>query len=189
MIARHRNLAKPVGSMSIEIDVVNGDAPRAAVEPLFAEVWPPHLLKTLPWGEVVFAHADLRVLLRAETGELACHVGIFRRAVIWNGRKMRACGIGGVATREAFRRRGYASIALEAAMQTLRDEGSIDFALLFCEPHHAPFYQRRGWKPFDGEIYAEQAEERARFTAIAPYVYDLKRAPRRGTIDLCGLPW
>jgi len=189
MIARHRNLAKPVGSMSIEIDVVNGDAPRAAVEPLFAEVWPPHLLKTLPWGEVVFAHADLRVLLRAETGDLACHVGIFRRAVIWNGRKMRAGGIGGVATREAFRRRGYASIALEAAMQTLRDEGSIDFALLFCEPHHAPFYQRRGWKPFDGEIYAEQAEERARFTAIAPYVYDLKRAPRRGTIDLCGLPW
>jgi aminoglycoside 2'-N-acetyltransferase I len=175
--------------MSIEIDIVNGDASWAAVEALLDEVWPPHLLKTLAWGEVVFAHADLRVLLRAETGDLACHVGVFRRAIIWNGRKMRAGGIGGVATREAFRRRGYASIALEAAVQTLRDEGSIDFALLFCEPHHAPFYQRRGWKPFDGEIYAEQAEERARFTAIAPYAYDLKRAPRRGTIDLCGLPW
>jgi aminoglycoside 2'-N-acetyltransferase I len=175
--------------MSIEIDVLDGDASWAAVEPLFDEVWPPHVLKTLPWGDVVFAHADLRVLLRAETGDLVCHVGIFRRAVIWNGRKMRAGGIGGVATREAFRRRGYASIALEAAVQTLRDEGSIDFVLLFCEPHNASFYQGRGWKPFEGEIYAEQADGRARFTAIAPHVYDLKHAPRRGTIDLCGRPW
>jgi predicted acetyltransferase len=175
--------------MSIEIDVLNGDASSAAVEPLFDEVWPPHLLKTLTWGDVVFADADLRVLLRAETGDVVCHVGIFRRAVIWNGRKMRAGGIGGVATREAFRRRGYASIALEAAVQTLKDEGSIDFALLFCEPHNAPFYQERGWKPFEGEIYAEQADGRARFTAIAPHVYDVKHAPRRGTIDLCGRPW
>ena len=77
----------------------------------------------------------------------------------------------------------------EKMVQTLKDEGSIDFALLFCEPHNAPFYERRGWKPFEGEIYAEQADGRARFTAIAPHVYDLKRAPRRGTIDLCGRPW
>jgi aminoglycoside 2'-N-acetyltransferase I len=175
--------------MSIEIDILNGDASWGTAEALLEEVWPPHVLKTLPWGDVVFAHADLRVLVGAETGEVVCHVGIFRRAVTWNGRKMRAGGIGGVATREAFRRHGYASIALDAAVQTLKDEGSIDFALLFCEPHHAPFYQGRGWKPFEGEIYAEQAGGRARFTAIAPYIHDLRRAPRHGTIDLCGLPW
>ena len=175
--------------MSIEIEVLNGDASWQAAEALFDEVWPPQVLKTLPWGNIVFAHADLRVLVSEQSGEVVCHVGIFRRAVIWNGRNMRAGGIGGVATREGFRRRGYASIALEAAIQTLKDEGSIDFALLFCEPHHAPFYERRGWKPFDGEIYAEQGDGRARFTAIAPHVYDLKRTPRRGTIDLCGLPW
>jgi aminoglycoside 2'-N-acetyltransferase I len=175
--------------MSIEIDVLNGDASWAAAEALFDEVWPPQVLETLPWGHIVFAHADLRVLVSEQSGEVVCHVGIFRRAVIWNGRHMRAGGIGGVATREACRRRGYASIALDAAIQTLKDEGSIDFALLFCEPHHAPFYERRGWKPFDGDIYAEQGEGRACFTAIAPYVYDLKRTPRRGTIDLCGLPW
>ena len=175
--------------MSIEIDILNGDASWHAAEALFDEVWPPQVLETLPWGHIVFAHADLRVLVSEQSGEIVCHVGIFRRAVIWNGRKMRAGGIGGVATREAFRCRGYASIALDAAIQTLKDEGSIDFALLFCEPHHAPFYQGRGWKPFDGEIYAEQPSGRARFAAIAPYVYDLRRAPRRGAIDLCGLPW
>jgi aminoglycoside 2'-N-acetyltransferase I len=175
--------------MSIEIDVLNGDTSWQSAEALFDEVWPPHVLETLPWGNIEFALADLRVLVRAESGDVACHVGIFRRTVTWNGRKMRAGGIGGVATREVFRRRGYASVALDAAMQTLRNEGSIDFALLFCEPHHAPFYQKRGWQPFDGEIYAEQREGRIRFEAIAPYVHELKRAPRRGTIDLCGLPW
>ncbi len=74
--------------------------------------------------------------------------------------------------------------------QTLKDEGSIDFAMLFCEPHHAPFYVARGWKPFEGEIHAEQPEKgRVAFTAIAPYIFELKRTPRRGAIDLCGLPW
>ena len=92
-------------------------------------------------------------------------------------------------TREDNRRRGYASIALNAAVQTLKDEGATDFALLFCEPHNAPFYTARGWKPFDGEIYTEQPGGRVRFDAIAPYVYDLRRGPRQGVIDLCGLPW
>jgi len=176
--------------MSIEIDVLNGDASWKMAEPLMEAVWPPHVLEKLPWGDIVFAHADLRVLVQSEPEGLVCHVGIFRREVKWNGQKMRAGGIGGVATREDFRRRGYASIALDAAIQTLKDEGSTDFAMLFCEPHNAPFYAGRGWKPFDGEIYAEQPDKgRVPFTAIAPYVYKIRQAPLRGTIDLCGLPW
>jgi hypothetical protein len=61
--------------------------------------------------------------------------------------------------------------------------------MLFCEPHNAPFYMGRGFKPFDGEIWCEQPQGRVRFEAIAPYVRELRRAPLRGTIDLCGLPW
>lgn len=175
--------------MGIEIDVLSGDASWKSVEPLFNAVWPPQIVAKLPWADIVFAHADLRVIVRNEADEIVCHVGLCRREVIWNGRKMRAGGIGGVLTREDARGRGYATLALNAAIATLKDERSTDFALLFCEPHTAPFYEERGWKPFDGEIYAEQPGGRARFTAIAPYVYDLKRAPRRGTIDLGGLPW
>jgi aminoglycoside 2'-N-acetyltransferase I len=175
--------------MSIEIEVLNGSESWPIAEPLFKEVWPPEVVRTLPWADIVFAHADLRVLVQTETGEAVCHVGIYRREVKWNGRSMRAGGIGGVLTRESCRRHGYASIALNAAIQTLKDEGSTDFALLFCEPHNAPFYVSRGWKPFDGEIYAEQPQGQVRFEAIAPYVYELRRAPRQGTIDLCGLPW
>jgi aminoglycoside 2'-N-acetyltransferase I len=177
-------------AMSIEIDVLNGAESWPMVEPLFNAVWPPHVVATLPWAGIVFGNADLRVLIQAEPdGEVICHVGIYRREVTWNGRKFRAGGIGGVLTRADSRGRGYASMALNAAIQTLKHEGATDFGLLFCEPHTAPFYEGRGWKAFDGEIYAEQPQGRVRFEAIAPYVYHIKRAPPKGVIDLCGLPW
>ena len=176
--------------MSIEIEVLNGNESRSLAETLFDAVWPPQVVARLPWASIVFADADLRVLVQVEGGGLLCHVGIFRREATWNGRKARLGGIGGVATREDARCRGYASIALNAAIQTLKDEGATDFALLFCEPGNVPFYVARGWKPFAGEIQADQPSGRGRFDAIAPFVFDLKRpAPRLGTIDLCGLPW
>jgi len=176
--------------MSIEMEVLNGAESWTLAETLFNAVWPPEVVAKLPWADTVFADADLRVLVQVEGEGLLCHVGIFRREAKWNGRKIRLGGIGGVATRADARCRGYASIALSAAIQTLRDEGATDFALLFCEPSNVPFYVERGWKPFDGEIYADQPKGRVRFDAIAPYVFDFKRpAPRLGTIDLCGLPW
>jgi len=175
--------------MSIEIDVLNGDASWQLAEPLFGAVWPRHEVEMRPWGHILWAHADLRVLIEAPSGGLACHVGITFRTVNWNGRTFHAGGIGGVATRADCRRRGYASLALNAAIQTLRDQEAVEFALLFCEPHHFAFYQARGWHPFAGEIHAEQPGGRIRFEAMAPLVFDLRRAPRQGTIDLCGLPW
>jgi aminoglycoside 2'-N-acetyltransferase I len=176
--------------MGIEIDVLNGNASWKDAEPLFSAVWPPHIVATLPWAAITFANADLRVLVRDESDEVVCHVGVYLRDVTWDGRTLHAGGIGGVLTREDARGRGYASIALNAAIQTLKDERSVDFGLLFCEPYRAPYYIARGWKPFDGEIYAEQPDKgRVRFEAIAPHVFDLRRALRKGVIDLCGLPW
>jgi len=180
--------------MSIEIEVLNGDASWPTAKPLFDAVWPAETVKKLPWGHVEWAHADLRVLIDAPSGDglprgLACHVGIYFRTVTWNGRKFNIGGIGGVSTREDCRRHGYASIALNAAVQTMRDHEALQFALLFCEPHNFAFYQSRGWHPFEGEIYAEQPSGRIRFEAMAPFVFDFKRSPRQGTIDLCGLPW
>lgn len=175
--------------MSIEIEVLNGEASRSLAEPLLAAVWPPDTVGQLAGAGVVFADPDLRVLVLDETGEVVCHVGIFRREVTWNGRKVRVGGIGGVATRAEVRRRGHASIALNAAVSTLKEEGSSEFGLLFCRPNTAPFYLARGWKPFEGDIYCEQPGGRARLAAIAPYVHDIRRAPQQGTIDLRGLAW
>jgi aminoglycoside 2'-N-acetyltransferase I len=175
--------------MSIEIDVVNGDTSWPMVAPLLDAVRPSDVVEKLSWGHVKWAHADLRVLIDAPSGGLACHVGIYFRTVDWNGRKLHIGGIGGVSTRADCRRRGFASIAISAAIQTMRDHEAVRFALLFCEPHNFAFYQSRGWHPFTGEIYAEQPEGRVRFDVMTPFVFDLGRAPRQGTIDLCGLPW
>src|SRR5882757_2713918 len=87
-------------AMSIEIDVLNGDASWPLAEPLFNEVWPPEIVAKLPRAGIVFAHAELRVLVQTEPEGVVCHVGIYRREITWNGRKIQAGGIGGVLTRE-----------------------------------------------------------------------------------------
>lgn len=187
-----RHLPRPnekACEMGIEIDILNGPAAWPEVEPLYRAIWPPEVVAKLPWGGIVSAHADLRVVLRDEADEVVCHVGIYRRTATWNGRKVLIGGIGGVLTREDRRRRGYATLALDAAIHTLKDEGATDLGLLFCEPHHAPFYTARGWTPFAGDIFAEQPSGRIQYTAMLPHVFDIRRKLHRGTIDLCGLPW
>jgi len=174
--------------MSIEIDIATGDSSWPAVQPLISTGWPPDLVKTLPWGHLTFAKADLRVMIELD-GDVVCHAGITRRTGTWNGRKAVIGGIGSVATREDCRRRGYATLAINAAIHTLTEERATDFGMLFCEPHHAPFYEKLGWQTFNGTVYAEQPGGRAPFTAMMPYVFRIKRLLREGTIDLCGLPW
>src|SRR5215203_1232367 len=120
--------------MSIEIDVLNGDASWPLAKPLFDAVWPGDVVEKLPWADVVWAHADLRVLIEAPSGGLACHVGIYFRQATWDGHKVQSGGIGGVATRADCRRQGYASLALDAAIQTMRHHEAVQFGLLFCEP-------------------------------------------------------
>jgi len=176
--------------MSIEIDILNGDASWPQAEALMDAVWPDHVMETLSWAHIKWAHADLRVLIDAPDGNgLACHVGIFFRTVTWNGRKVHVGGIGGVSTREDCRGRGYAGLALDAAVQTMRANEAVKFAILFCEPHNEAFYEARGWQRFTGDVWCEQPEGRIRFTVMAPFVFDIVRAPRQGSLDLCGLPW
>jgi aminoglycoside 2'-N-acetyltransferase I len=176
--------------MSIEIEILNGDHSWPRAEKLLDAVWPPAEMKNLSWGHVEWAHADLRVLIESDDGELACHIGIYFRTVTWNGQKVHVGGVGGVATHPDHRRRGHASLALNAAVATMRDHDAAQFAVLVCEPHNIAFYQARGWQPFTGTVFAEQPEGRIRFDVLAPLVTDLKRrAPTLGTLDLCGLPW
>ena len=175
--------------MSIEIEILNGNESWPVAKPLLDVVWPKAEVEKLSWGHVKWANADLRVLVETSDGELACHVGIYTRMAMWNNRKMNIGGIGGVATHPDHQRRGYASIALNAAIQTLRDREDIQFVVLFCEPHNVAFYEARGWHRFIGEVYCEQPEGRVRFEAMAPFVFDLKGGAGGGILDLCGLPW
>jgi GNAT superfamily N-acetyltransferase len=170
--------------MSIEIDVLNGNEAWPIAEPLFNAVWPPEVVAKLPWAGIVFEYPELRVLVQTYWGSRhACRHLPPRPQMEWtqNARRRYRRFI----TREDKRGKGYATIALSAAIQTLKDEGSTDFAMLFCEPCNAPFYVGRGWKPFEGEIYAEQPQGRVRFEAIAPYVFGARRGRARSTYADC----
>ena len=172
----------------MRIDIRPGDAAWEVAGPLLNAVWPPDLVATLPWGHLKTAHADFRVLI-TQDGELVSHVGLFLRACDWDSRRVRVGGIGGVATAERQRGLGSASAAMKAAVTSLKRDHHADFGLLFCENHNIPFYRGLGWQPFNGTIFAEQPNGRIHHNSVAPFVRDLKLAPRDGTIDLRGLPW
>ena len=175
--------------MSIEIDILNGDASWRIAQPLLSAVWGRDAAEKPSWSHVKWANADLRVLIETPEDGLVCHVGIYFRTVTWNGQKVHIGGIGGVCTREDRRGRGYATMAIDAAIHTMRANEAVRFGLLFSESNNFAFYEARSWLPFKGEVYCEQPEGRIRFTHMAPYVCNIVSAPTLGTIDLCGLPW
>src|ERR1700746_2904135 len=115
--------------MSIEIDVLNGAASWKRVEPLHNAIWSREAANK-PLRHIQWAHADLRVLIDAPEGGLACHVGIYFRTITWNRHKVHVGGVGGVMTREDCRRRGYATLALDAAIQTIKANEAARFGLL-----------------------------------------------------------
>ncbi len=172
----------------MRIDIRPGDAAWEVAGPLLNAVWPPDLVASLPWGHLVTAHADFRVLV-TDDGELVSHVGLFVRSCDWDGRLVRVGGIGGVATAERQRRFGFASAAMKTAVSSLARDHDADFGLLFCEDHNIAFYRGLGWHAFRGTIFAEQPEGRIHHNSVAPFVHDFKLKPRDGTIDLRGLPW
>ena len=171
------------------IEVVDGDAGWALAEQLFDAVWPPAVVETLPWKDVVWANPDKRVLVFDGDGALIGHVGLYRRGATWNERAVTMGGIGGVATHAESRRRGVASAGMRRAVLEMERAFAVDFALLFCEARHAPLYRSLGWRRFEGDVLVMQPQGRVPFTATDAYVLDFTLAPRAGVLDLCGLPW
>jgi aminoglycoside 2'-N-acetyltransferase I len=138
---------------------------------------------------LISSRSARRVLVWNEAGQLVCHVGIHWRDGTWDGRKVRFAGIGGVVTHAEHRRCGFASAAMGRAIEEIQASGETDVALLFCEPYNFSFYEGLGWRRFDGVVFADQPSGRQRFDVMAPFIFDLRLAPRSGEFDLCGLPW
>ncbi|MFZ1989192.1 MAG: GNAT family N-acetyltransferase, partial [Alphaproteobacteria bacterium] len=131
----------------------------AQVQPLSNSVWPPDLSPPPPWAHIVAQPPQQRVMVRNQSGELIAHVGIQIHSGLWDRRRVRIGGIGGVATRADERRKGLASRALDIALKEL-DAAAIHFALLFAESHNFAFYERRQWHKFSGDVFIEQPQGR-----------------------------
>jgi GNAT superfamily N-acetyltransferase len=171
------------------IEVVPADEGWRHAGPLIRSIWSPEVVATLPWRDITWGTPGRRVLAFDPEGAIVAHTGITLREADWNGRAVRIGGIGGVVTREDSRRHGVASTVMRRAMRELADTHQVDFGLLFCEPRHAPVYEKLGWRRFADEVFALQPGGRVRFDVTDAYVLDVALAPRDGTLDLRGLPW
>jgi len=176
--------------MGKRIEIVDGDQGWALASRLLEAVWPPEVVETLPWKDVVWAHADSRVLYIDAQNDVIGHAGIFLRDATLDARPVKIGGVGGVATHLGYRRQGIGSEVMREAVREMRDTHEVDFGLLFCEPRHAPLYRRLGWRSFGGDVLVEQpGQGRIRFSITQPFVFDLKIVPVARMLDLRGLPW
>jgi GNAT superfamily N-acetyltransferase len=122
---------------------------------------------------IEWAKDDWSVLVRLDD-QIVCHVGI-----------------GGVATRVEYRKRGLAQAAMERAAEFMRDELGVEFGLLVCSQPKVAYYGKLGWHSVPGPLMFDQPKGKVTFgdqTKIMILPCTRKDWPQ-GAIDLCGPPW
>jgi aminoglycoside 2'-N-acetyltransferase I len=174
------------------VRVEEGDAAesRAEVAPLVSAVYPPDVLSTIVWRDVVSARSTRRIVVYDDRGKVVSMAGMLFRDAQVNGLPRRIGGIGGVMTLPVAQGQGFGRAAMHAAHEICRGNKTLSFGLLFCEPKNSRFYEGLGWRAFSGTVVAEQSGTNSPYEVMPAMVLSLAEpAPVDGTIDLCGLPW
>lgn len=118
-------------------------------------------------------------------------IALLKKAITVDGKPVTVGGIGGVMTLPEWRGRGYASAAMKAAADFIRDEMKAPFGLLICNPHRAHLYQSLGWKVIEAPTFFEQSTGKRQFSDVMLVMtYACTEQPwPDGPVDLCGPPW
>ena len=172
--------------MEIEIRTP-GQSPKAELE--LVNAWVAQVFHGDDQG-LQWSSDDWHVMVRVK-GQVVSRVGIVVRTGTVNGQPVKLGGIGGVATRPEFRRRGYAEAALKTAAGFMRNGLKVEFGLLICCPKMMPYYGRLGWQPVEGPLMFDQPRGKITFddsTKIMVLPCNKHDWPP-GLIDLCGPPW
>jgi hypothetical protein len=144
---------------------------------------------TLPGRRYSWVSPQWLILIK-EGNAVITTVGLTVREITINGNSKKIGGISRVMTHPARRRRGLASNGMQEAAWRFHNELHVSFALLFCRPPVVPFYKGLRWKPFEGNVFADQPEGKIDFKLKGPMVLDVReQAPINGTLDLNGFPW
>jgi RimJ/RimL family protein N-acetyltransferase len=166
------------------------DADRDDVRALSLAVYPPEQLTAWPGRHVEWSTPEWCVRVRDGAGSLVSYVGVYVREAEWDGRAVRVGGIGNVKTHPAARGRGMAALGIRRAVEFLREQPGVGFALLVCEPHLVGYYARLGWREFTGRLLVRQRGTAAEVTLNRVMTLDVRsEGPAAGAIDLCGPPW
>ena len=163
---------------------------QAALRELSLAVYPPEIASAWPGRTIEWAPHQWSVIFTDAEEEAVCYVGIILREARWNERTVKIGGIGGVKTHPNARGRGLATAAIKQALDFLHEQGDVGFALLVCEQKLIPFYERLGWRRFDGSLFVTQMRARVPFTFLLPMTIPIRlRESVSGNIDLLGPPW
>ena len=166
------------------------DADREAIRLLSLAVYPPETLADWPGRHIEWSSPEWCVRLWDDEGALVSYVGVHLRDATCTGRPVRIGGVGGVKTHPSTRGRGLASLAIRRAVEFFSQQPNVDFALLVCEPRLLGYYERLGWREFDGQLRIWQHGMPTDFTFNRVMTHAvLAEAPTAKVIDLCGPPW
>lgn len=161
------------------------ESEQAAVRTLGLAVYPPDVAAAWPGRAFEWAPHQWAVVGRDAEDAALCYVGLVLRDARWGDRAVRVGGIGGVKTHPASRGRGFATTAIQRALDYFHGQGDVDFALLVCEAGLVPFYERLGWRRFLGELFVAQRQATVPFTFNLPMTTPVRlREPLAGAIDL-----
>ncbi len=124
-----------------------------------------------------------------EDNDLVSNVHIIDRMAKVGEKPVRLGGIGNIATKVEWRKRGYAAFALKTAQKYLADPLRVDFGLMTCIDSLVPHYEKLGWQRVASSYIHEQEGKRMAFTYPVMILPVEKKEFPKGTIDVCGLPW
>ena len=140
------------------------------------------------FNDYIYADADWTILVW-EGEEAVSAAEIFDRTILVGGQLMRVGGVGSVATKTEWRKRGYASEAMRFVRNFLRETLAVDFGLGFCADNLIPYHTSLGWNLVAHSFLVDQPGRRMTFTDAVMALPVLKEDWPPGEIDLCGLPW
>jgi len=124
-----------------------------------------------------------------EDEELVTNIHIIERTCMVGEQPVKLGGIGNVATKVEWRKRGYATKALKLAVDFLHYPLKVDFGLMIATEKMIHGYEKRGWNVVAQSMLIEQPPEKKTFRIPIMTLPVLKQDWPEGGIDLCGLPW
>ena len=123
-------------------------------------------------------------------GKAVAHVGVLLHVLDRDDGRLAIGGVKSVLTVPEARRKGYASIVLNAARDYMRDEMPVDFGLLFCKEMYLPFYGGLGWERIHNEIVVIHPQDGKKPWPREVMIYRFSdRGWPPGTIDLDSEPY
>jgi aminoglycoside 2'-N-acetyltransferase I len=98
------------------------------------------------------ALGGVHALVWDDDGRLSGHASVIQRRLLHGGRALRAGYVEGVGVSAGARRRGYGGALMEALERVIRS--AYDLGALGATDEAIALYEGRGWRRWDGPLFA-----------------------------------